>query len=408
VTVVAEPAQLAAHRVPRRARPRVAVLHQGFVPTYRVRFYELLNELGSAEYVVFHGDPPSGSGHEAGQGPFDFPNVHVRNRELRAAGRWAIYQPVIRQVMRGPFAAVVLGDEAKFISSLALQVLLQAQSRPVVIWGAGYEKDEELGRVGAAIKACGTRLKRVRTRAADGYLCYTAAGARRLAEAGMDEARISVVRNTLDMGSQVRLHEALRDADLEELRRHLGVRPNSAVVVYIGRIYATKRLGDLVEAVRRFAARDGGPDALEAVVIGDGPALETAQVEARGLGGVHFLGRVSDQARIAEYLRVASALVIPGAVGLALNHAFAHGVPVITRAGSFQGPETEYLEHGANGLMVEGSLDDFIAALHAYVSSDELQRRLAAGALATRDELSLEAMVEAFDEGVRSALEATR
>jgi hypothetical protein len=39
-------------------RKRVAILHQGFIPVYRVKFYELLNRAGAISYVVFHDTPP--------------------------------------------------------------------------------------------------------------------------------------------------------------------------------------------------------------------------------------------------------------------------------------------------------------------------------------------------------------
>jgi hypothetical protein len=44
---------------PLKDRARIAVLNQGYIPHYRRRFFELLAERGQAEYVVFHGAPPS-------------------------------------------------------------------------------------------------------------------------------------------------------------------------------------------------------------------------------------------------------------------------------------------------------------------------------------------------------------
>ena len=38
---------------------KVAILHHGYIPHYRVPFYEQLARTGGTEYVVFHGDPPS-------------------------------------------------------------------------------------------------------------------------------------------------------------------------------------------------------------------------------------------------------------------------------------------------------------------------------------------------------------
>jgi hypothetical protein len=81
---------------------RVAVAHQGFIPHYRVRFFELLNQRSDSEYVIFHGAPPTGSGHCQADGPFGFPNVFVHNRELGTrAGKSLIYEPILRKVLEG-------------------------------------------------------------------------------------------------------------------------------------------------------------------------------------------------------------------------------------------------------------------------------------------------------------------
>jgi glycosyltransferase involved in cell wall biosynthesis len=391
-----EPAERDAAAMPAR-RPRVAILHQGFIPRYRVRFYELLSGRGAVEYVVFHGDPPSGSAHRAAEGPFEFPQVRVESRELQAAGRWLVYQPVVRRVARD-FDAVVLGDEAKFLSSLALQGVFAARGRPVAIWGAGFEKEESLGRLGSLVKGVGAGVKQARLKATAGYLVYTDRGREALLAAGVPADRVTVVRNTLDMGEQIALRDAARRKPPEEVRARLGLERDSVVLLYLGRVYREKRVDELVRLVREMRARDV---AVEAVVIGDGPALADAEAAAAGTAGIHFPGRIDDQPLIADYMRVGQALVIPGKVGLALNHAFAHGVPVLSQAGKLHAPEADYLRHGYNGLMAEG---DFGAALEHFVTSPAEQANLARGALATRDELSLERMVAAFDGGVRRML----
>jgi glycosyltransferase involved in cell wall biosynthesis len=124
--------------------------------------------------------------------------------------------------------------------------------------------------------------------------------------------------------------------------------------------------------------------------------------------GVHLVGSVADQERIAQYLRVGLALVIPGGVGLAVNHAFALGRPVLTRVNRLHGGEVEYIEDGVNGLVVDGDLDAFVAALAGFLGSPALQQRLAEGALRTGEQLTVDAMVRAFDEGVARVLAATR
>jgi len=384
---------------------RVAVLHQGFIPVYRVRFYELLNRQSDVEYVVFHGDPPSGSAHRPAEAPFSFPEVRVRSRELRLAGRWAVYQPVIRRIAGGGFAGLVLGEEAKFISNLALLALFRAWGRPVVVWGSAFEKEQDLSRAGAVVALVSARVKSALWRSVAGYLAYTEGGRERLVSAGLDPDRVAVVRNTLDMSEQAALHDELDHVDERALRERHGLAPDSLVLLYVGRVYGEKRLEQLVELVERLRAeRPGGP-AVEAVIVGDGPALAGIRSRAEGIEGIHFTGAIYDQRRIAELLRVAGAVVIPGKVGLAVNHAFAHGVPVLTRQSRLHAPEVEYIEPGVSGLIVEGDFERFVAAVGEVVDSPGRRAALAAGALRASEALGLETMARAFDAGVRRALD---
>ena len=384
-----------------RHRPRVAVVHHGFVPTYRVAFYERLATASDVEYVVFHGQAPRGTGHLAAQGPFGFSDVRVRNREIQVAGRTLIVQPIVRAIAAGDFDGVVVGAEFKFPASFATALASRARGRAFVLWGHGYDKGEDTG--ASRLRAAGAAIKARYARRADGYLVYTAGGGDRLVAAGIDPERITVVRNTLDVEGQRELHEQLVGADEAELRSRLGLRPDSVVLLYLGRVYREKRLGELVTVARELAARPGLPP-VEVAVLGDGPELEAVRDAARDVPGIHLLGSVYEAEEVARWLRVSAAVTIPGKVGLAANHALAHGVPVLTRESDLHAPEVEYLEHEANALVVPGDLGAYVDAVADVVASPARREQLRTGALASREQLGLDHMVRAFDSGVKRAL----
>jgi len=382
------------------------VIHQGFVPPYRVRFFELLDASSDLEFCVLHGRPPSGTAHRPASKPLRFPNAWTENREVRLAGRTLVYQPVITQLLRHPWSGAVVGAELKLVANFIVLALFKLKRRPVIFWGQGHEKLEDRRGLASVVFSLGNRVKARLARCVDGYLVYTEGGAERLIRSGVDPARVSVVRNTLDMGEQIELHARWLAADPVALRAELGVRPDSVIFLYLGRIYAEKRVEELVEAVRRIRLQAGPGRNVEAIVVGTGPALPGVLRAADGMSDVHLCGEVRDPDAVARVLRIADAVVIPGKVGLAINHAFAHGVPLITRESELHAPEFEYLQQGVNGMVVPGGIDDFTAALRQFASSEGLRRELAEGALATRDELGLDHMVAAFHRGVKRALES--
>lgn len=383
-----------------RERPRIAVLKDGFVPEYRAEFFTRLGKMPEVEYVIFHGQAPRGTGHRAAPGPFSFPEARFVNRELRLGQRTLVYQPVIRDVAGPAFDGAVLGAELKMLSHVALFPLLKLRGKPVLLWGQGGEKGEDRGAVMATLGRAGARLKRAAADRADGYIAYTSEGRDCLADAGVDPAKVFVVRNTLDVEGEIELHARLSAEPVDGLRGELGLRRDSVVLLFVGRVYREKKLSEFISALRSLRDRRLTRYPVEGVIIGDGPDLERVEREADGLDGVHFVGEIRDRERVARYLRAASAVVIPGKVGLAVNHAFAHGVPVLTRSGAMHAPEFEYLEDGRNSVVCDGDLDSFAEAIGEFVDSEEQRATLAKGALESRQSLTVASMADSFHRAV--------
>jgi glycosyltransferase involved in cell wall biosynthesis len=391
---------MASMRAAPHSRPRIAVLKDGFVPEYRAELFARLGQMKEVEYVIFHGPAPRGTGHRAAEGPFSFPQMGFANRELRIGGRTLVYQPAVRAVAGPAFVGAVLGAELKMLAHVVLFPLLKLRGKPVLLWGQGGEKSEDRGSVMEALGRIGGALKTAAARHADGYIAYTAGGRDRLVEAGADPAKVFVVRNTLDVEAEIELHSRLSLEPVERLRSELGLRQDSAVLLFVGRVYPEKKLSELVLALGELRDRELTRRPVELVVVGDGPDLARVREEAAGVEGIHFAGEIREPERVGRYLRVASAMAIPGKVGLAVNHAFAHGVPVITRVSPLHAPEFEYLEPERNSIVADGGHDAFVAAIAEFVDSEEQRARLAAGALESREGLTVASMASSFHRAV--------
>lgn len=392
--------------------PKIAILHQGCVPVYRAPFYEALNKESTRTYEVIHGPAPTGTSLMVADGPFSFANRYVTHKELRPMGRTLIYQPVVWDFIRGRYDAAVLGHEFKYLSHYLILAACKLKGRPVIWWGFGrhvYTGDaggNRLVRLAAKVVA---GLKSWTAKVADGYLAYTESGRAALIETGLKPERVAVLRNTIDVDAQIALHRATANEDKGAIRQALGLKPDSAVYLYVGRIVPDKHVDALVRYAKARAETTPGGPPVEIVIVGDGPGRADLEQDAQGLDAVHFTGSVDPlDPRLAQLMRVSTALVIPGYVGLAVNHAFAHGLPVVTRASEFHSPEIEYMEHEGNGLIVPGEEADFFAALDRLAADPETQARLSDGALASRESLTLDHMVRAFDGLVADILSAKR
>ena len=378
---------------------RIAVFHQGCVPVYRRGFFEHLSRMSANRYTVFHGAPPSNISLQAAKPPFAFENVELNNRELKIGGSIAVWQPAVWRYLTGGYDGLIVGHEFKFLSSLVMVACSRVLRRPVIWWGFGYRKayGSWQGGGGPGLKDrlaiwAADRLARF----GDGYLAYTEKGRDHLLSIGMAEDRIQVVRNTIDVEEQVKLAQAVADMPDREIRAEFGLKPDSTVFLYVGRLVPRKRVDMLIDFAKRFPDVGGKP--VEVLVVGDGEEMPKLREQASGTNNVHFTGAIDpSDVRIAKAMKVACAVVIPGYLGLAINHAFAHARPVVTQKHDFHSPEIEYLTEGYDALLIGGDEEAFCEGLAAFAASPDEQARLAANAGKTRESLRIGQMVEAFD-----------
>jgi len=95
-------------------------------------------------------------------------------------------------------------------------------------------------------------------------------------------------------------------------------------------------------------------------LIAIGPGISDAQrallVENES---ITFLDAIYSQSIINEYYKLADLFVMPGAIGLAINHAFYFSLPIIIEDVPHS-PEVCYLKEGENGYLFKtGSIEDF-------------------------------------------------
>lgn len=378
---------------------RIAVLHQGCVPVYRRGFFARLAETSGNEYVIFHGKPPSNTSLQVAEPPFSFANVEVRSVELRWKRSLLIWQAAVRRYVTGRFDGVVIGHEFKFLSNLVILLVSKLMRRPVFWWGFGYRKAYASWDEGKAPPLKDRLALWAADRLArwgDGYLAYTDKGRSHLLSIGVPAERIQVVRNTIDVEEQIMLSQSVAACDETALLADFGLSPGTDILLYLGRLVPRKNVDALVRFAKANATIDGRP--LTVLIIGDGEERGNLEALAAGAGNIRFLGAIDPaDIRIAKAMKLCRAVVIPGYLGLAINHAFAHGRPVITRAHDFHSPEVEYLTHGEDGLLIAGDEADFHAGLKTYLASRGEQERLAGNAAARRETLRMDHMVQAYD-----------
>jgi alpha-1,6-mannosyltransferase len=189
-----------------------------------------------------------------------------------------------------------------------------------------------------------------------------------LAEIGVHGA----IHQPLGIDSRVFRPRRADERPGETLREHLGLDPDTRLLVYAGRFTPEKKLHVLVEAVRKLGER------YHLILVGGGPGHEL-------LCGpnVTIIPFKRDQRQLAHLLGSCDLLVHPGdceTFGLIVLEAMACGLPVVATNG---GGVAELVDRDTGILAEPNSVDSLAGAIEAIYQRDMARMGQAARRKAT-------------------------
>lgn len=373
---------------------KVAIIYK-HIPQYRMTLFSLLRDRlaeQGVELVLIYGQP---NGFDAAKGDsvsLDWA-TRINNRYLRVAGRELIWQPCWSLLKD---ADLVIVEQA---GKLLLNYLLVAASRlgvkKVAYWGHGKNfqahTENRLNRW----------LKDKLVNQVDWWFCYNDYGAKGVLSSGFSHKKVTIVNNSVDTKRIAEGVAAITDQKIERVKKELGIN-SSNVAVYIGGMYAEKRLEFLLNACS--AIRELVPD-FEMVFIGSGVDAALVKGASEENAWIHYEGPKFFE-EVDVYLAMAKVQLMPGLVGLGVLDSFASETPMITTAVTYHSPEIDYMINGENGLIINDP-DDINVYAHEVAkllnNKSELEH-LNAGCRKAKGIYTVESMAERFAAGVSKAV----
>ena len=375
--------------------PVVTVLYRT-LPLYRIPFFEALRphlELRGVRFRIIYGQPASEEESRRDTGEIDWGDS-IRNVDFCLGSRRVYWQPCLSLLKDTDL--VIVEQASKLLINYFLILKQHVGGPKLAFWGHGKNL------MAHRASAIGERIKRIVSPRAHWWFAYNDSSAAMVENMGFPQERITVVQNTIETKSLLARKDATTPSDLEKLRRTVGLKGNN-VAVFLGGLYAEKRIDFLLQAARSIRSRI--PD-FELLVVGAGSQEATVRQAALAAPWIHFIGPKFHGDRV-PYLMLSKVMLLPGAVGLGIIDSFALEVPLITVDRSAHGPEIEYLEHRTNGLKLdaETTAEQYGQAVVSILEDERHLSSLKKGCRNSAGQYRLETMVERFAEGVLKALE---
>ena len=366
------------------------VIVQRRLPHYREALFERMRERLAADGIrlrLLHGQATRAEESKRDAGHLDWaealPNTYLFGDRLC----WQRFNPQVRDA-----SLVVMGQENKLVYNL-LAMSIERPAR-LAYWGHGRDMQA------VHPNGIGERFKKWLAVKVDWWFAYTTMTRDIVAGYGFPSERITVLDNAVDTSALATQLRAVTADSVAAQRKQLAI-GDGPVALYIGSLYADKRLDFLLQAADALRERIA---TFTLIVVGDGPLRGTLDSAAATRPWLHVLGaqRGADKARL---LKLADVMLNPGLVGLGILDSFVAGVPMITTDCRIHSPEIAYLDSGVNGVMTINDLHAYVDAVASLLRLPGALDAVARGAARSAEHYTVENTAGKYCEGIHACME---
>ncbi|MCS3826465.1 glycosyltransferase involved in cell wall biosynthesis [Salinibacter ruber] len=379
------------------------LVYEQSVPHYRVKVYEKVGKRLGQKIVVSHGPPRQDANLKTinSKDRYTFEDVEVPTWWV---GKGVFYiQNIIPIVRNYEPDFVLIKSAVRSVSFYPLVLYYKSKNIPVVIWGHGVSRKREFSPSTSPLDWTHYFYAKM----SDSFICYTEKSQKKLSKY-FNEEKFFVANNTIDINSEIEYKKKLDNIGQQEVKSQLCLESKNNIV-FIGRVHKRKKLSVLVDSVRYIQMTKS--DDVGLVVIGDGPELDNIIDYAKrvNLKNAKFVGEKYGK-EAGKYLYACDVMVIPSWLGLAVNHAFAYGLPVVTQKKSSNTDNTNVVGHppeichlidGKNGIISDPGYKNLSNSIIAVIKNKDYYSQYALEyALGN---LTMERMVTGFEEAIEYA-----
>lgn len=369
---------------------RRVIIIKTLIKQFRVSFYQKLHDelmTDGVEFRVLYGLPSKAESMKSDN--VDLPNEFGRKipSYYLLADRLLLQWPSLHEIMNSDLIIVVNAN--RNLINIPLLLLSKLGLKKVAFWGHGVNHQ-------GSKRAISERIKRFLVTQPDWWFAYTSETAEYITSLGFDSNCVTTINNAIDTSGFANQVKNISIEQLAAMRKRLNLTEQDRVGLYCGSLYPEKRLPFLLKTAQKIAA--DYPD-FKLVIIGDGIEKTLIQEAAEHFDFVRYAGPLFSIEKAICY-RLSEVVLNPGLVGLGILDSFAAGIPFVTLADSLHSPEIAYLEHGVNGLIIDGDEVLFAANILRILVDGSFATILRLGAEKAARYYTVENMVDNVKAGI--------
>ena len=342
------------------------VIVQRIFPEYRKPIFDAIHE--QIDFALLHSQNKSGIKQTSSSY-----SVRVKKWQY-GKGDTHLFLNVFGYIKRNK-PKVIIHELAVGIVSLPMLMLTRKLfGYKLIIWGHMYNR-----KIGFdPRKNLSDKYRLWLQKKADAIITYSIAEKEELVSKKISGHKIFPALNTLDTNRYLPIRNDLERAGKKNIKQKIGF-THQFNLIFIGRLYEDKWPQYAIEALNLLLKKGMVSVALH--FIGSG-AMENFLAEyckRNGLQGhVFFYNEIYNEYKTGELLFASDMMIMPGCVGLSVNHAFCFDCPVVTFKDinhvPAHGPEIEYIVHGRTGFVIKDkNVEDMAEAIYTYLNDEQMQ-----------------------------------
>lgn len=265
-----------------------------------------------------------------------------------------------------------------------------------ILWGHGYDRSKGF----YPKKSFNDKLRLFLIKKADALIFYGQEAKLKFSEYVKPD-KLFIAFNCLNTNLLNTIRDRLEIEGNENVKKRIGF-TYKYNLIFIGRLLKYKQPQVLIDVYEHLVKIYGNNICIH--FVGDGDCLNQLKeiVKIKGIeNNIKFYGAVHDDIKNGELLFCSDLMVMPGPLGLSINHAFNFNCPVVSYRQEGHGPEIEYLINEQNGFLVDTQTAEAMAStIRKYLDNKDLQYQMK---MNTRNTIETICSIDNFIKGFEDA-----